>query len=114
LTGLLLDIHTIQERRRSLRWQRRIIFSAQGVMSDTKSQLQKTGYSVLSAKDGGTSNVLHLKDRSHLNAAFAKRLPLGDALRTLRSLGTKVCACDMFLFFCNFTWQEYLYVLVLL
>jgi hypothetical protein len=65
-----------------------MIFSAQGVMSDKKSQLQKTGYGALSAKDGGTSNVLRLKEISHLSVTFAKRVLLGNALRTLRSLGT--------------------------
>jgi hypothetical protein len=57
-------------------------------MSDTKSQLQKTGCSALSAKDGGTSDVLRLKEISHLSATFAKRALLGNAFRTLRSLGT--------------------------
>jgi hypothetical protein len=57
-------------------------------MSDTKSQLQKAGYSVLSAKHADTSNVLCLKEISHISVTFAKRVLLGDALRTLRSLGT--------------------------
>jgi hypothetical protein len=57
-------------------------------MSDTKSHLQKTGYSALSVKDGGTSNVLRLKEISHLSATFALRVLLGDALRTLGSFGT--------------------------
>jgi hypothetical protein len=72
-------------------------------MSDSKSYLQKTGYSALSAKDGGTSNFLRSKEISHLSATFAERVLLGDALRTLRSLGTKECAFDMFCFFCNFS-----------
>jgi hypothetical protein len=57
-------------------------------MSDTKSQLKKTGYSALSAEDAGTSNVLHLKKTSHLSATFAEHALLGDALRTLRNFGT--------------------------
>jgi hypothetical protein len=62
-------------------------FSAQGMMNNMKNQLKNTGYSAISAKDGGTSNVLRLKEISHLSATFAERVLLGDAVRTLRSLG---------------------------
>jgi hypothetical protein len=58
-------------------------------MSNTKSHLQKTGYSALSAKDGGMSNFLRLKEISHLSATFAEHVLLGDVLRILKSLGTK-------------------------
>jgi hypothetical protein len=56
-------------------------------MSDNNSQLQKTGYGALNAKNGGSGTVLLLKEISLLSAIFAKRILVGDALRPLRSKG---------------------------
>lgn len=71
---ILLESHLVHERRR----QARRTFSFQGLMSDLKSQVQKTGHGELTAKEGGTDSVLLLKEIEHLRAIFAKRILFGE------------------------------------
>jgi hypothetical protein len=58
--GILLEDHLDQERRRHTSR----TFSVHSLMSDMKSQVQKTGHGAWPDKDGGTSSVLLLKEIS--------------------------------------------------
>jgi hypothetical protein len=80
--GLLLESHCVHE----IRWKIGM-FSVQSVMNDLKSQLWKTGYIAVNAKDGGMGSVLRLSEILHLTATFSKHWLLGDVLCTLKSKG---------------------------
>lgn len=56
--------------------------------NECKDWVQKTGHSVLNAKDGGTRSVLCLKEISHLSATLVQYIIKKDVLHILSSKGT--------------------------